>query len=89
MILSNVNLIKYPDLEILITPIKGCSQLRIKQLLTIYQGVHITYFKCVFCFDVINILMFLLTILLTHMIIVFYNGEWTGDTDTTLECIFL
>ena len=41
-ILYNVNLIKYPDLETLITPIKGCSQLRINQLLTIY---HITYFR--------------------------------------------
>ena len=29
-------------MEILISPIKGCSQLRINQLLTIYQGVHIT-----------------------------------------------
>ena len=28
----------------LISPIKGCAQLRINQLLTIYQGVHITYF---------------------------------------------
>ena len=39
------SLSKYPDLEILITPIKGCSQFRTNQLLTIYQGVHITYFK--------------------------------------------
>ena len=30
-----------PDLETL-SPIKGCSQLRINQLLTTYQGVHIT-----------------------------------------------
>ena len=35
----------YPDLEVLISPIKGCLQLRINQLLTIYQGVHITYFN--------------------------------------------
>ena len=35
----------YPDLEILISPIKGCSQLIINKLLTIYQGVHITYFR--------------------------------------------
>ena len=35
----------YPDLEILISPIKGCAELRIKQLLTIYQGVYITYFN--------------------------------------------
>ena len=31
-------------METLISPIKGCSQLRINQLLTIYQGVHFTYF---------------------------------------------
>ena len=29
--------------EIDYSPIKGCSQLRINQLLTIYQGVHIIY----------------------------------------------
>ena len=28
----------------LISPMKGKSLLRINQLLTIYQGVHITYF---------------------------------------------
>ena len=44
--ISYINSVKiYPDLEILISPIKGCSQLRINQLLTIYQGVHITYFR--------------------------------------------
>ena len=31
-------------MEILISPIKGCSQLRINHLLTIYQSVDITYF---------------------------------------------
>ena len=36
---------QYPDLDRLITPIKGCSQLGINLLLTIYQGVHITYFN--------------------------------------------
>ena len=30
-------------MEILISPTKGCWQLKINQLLTIYQGVHITY----------------------------------------------
>ena len=35
----------YPDLEILISPIKGYLQLRINQLFTIYQSVHITYFN--------------------------------------------
>ena len=34
----------YPDLEILINPIKGCLHPEKNQLLTIYQGVHITYF---------------------------------------------
>ena len=37
----------HPDLEIVIIPIKGCSQLRLNQLLTIYQGVHITYFNLI------------------------------------------
>ena len=32
-------------MEILISPIKGCSQIRINQLSSIYQGVHITYFN--------------------------------------------
>ena len=36
--------LNYPDLEILISHIKGCSQLRINQLLTIYQRVDITNF---------------------------------------------
>ena len=36
----------YRDLEILISPIKGCLQLRINQLLAMYQGVHIAYFSC-------------------------------------------
>ena len=31
--------------SVLISPIKGISLQRIMQLLTIYQGVHITYFK--------------------------------------------
>ena len=35
----------YPDLDTLISSIKVISFLRINQLLTIYQGVHITYFK--------------------------------------------
>ena len=34
---------KYRDLDLLISHIKGCSPLRISQLFTIYQGVHITY----------------------------------------------
>ena len=33
------------DLDTLITPIKGTCKLSINQLLTIYQSVHITYFK--------------------------------------------
>ena len=32
-------------MKLLISPIKGCLELRIKQLLTTYQGVHITYFN--------------------------------------------
>ena len=32
-------------MDTLISPLKGCSQLRIKQFLTIYQGAHITYFN--------------------------------------------
>ena len=35
----------YPDLDTLISPIKGISLLRINQLITIYQGVHIIYFS--------------------------------------------
>ena len=34
-----------PDLDVLISPIKGSSWAEENQLLTIYQGVHITYFS--------------------------------------------
>ena len=41
--------IVYIDItRILINLIKGCSSFRINLLLTIYQGVHITYFKPTF-----------------------------------------
>ena len=40
----NINLIKDPDLERLISPIKRVVTTQKNQLLAIYQGVHITYF---------------------------------------------
>ena len=38
----------FPELEIFISPVKWCSELRINQPLTINQGVHITYFSSFF-----------------------------------------
>ena len=38
---KNNPVLKNPDLDTSISPIKGISLLKLKQLLTIYQGVHI------------------------------------------------